>query len=70
MAFYGYNDTDLRSGCYHVRTLLEIALHALRREARCELSAVIAPVDEQTPAHCQQPFAAPDLPWWKRRIEL
>lgn len=68
--FYGYDDTDLRSGDYHVRTLLEIVLYGLQTKARRELRAVIAPLDEQVLRRAvNNPFEAPDLPWWKRRID-
>ncbi|MEV4942862.1 hypothetical protein [Streptomyces zaomyceticus] len=69
--FYGYDDTDLRNGEYHIRTLLELTLHALRTKARRELRAVIEPADDQVLRRTvNNPFEAPDLPWWKRRIEL
>ncbi|AWZ17057.1 hypothetical protein DRB96_38385 [Streptomyces sp. ICC1] len=69
--FYGYDQGNLECGYYNVRTLLEIVLHALPKRARRELHALLAPVDAQIlrrTAH--NPFAPPDLPWWKRRIEL
>ncbi|MEV7152748.1 hypothetical protein AB0O05_40350 [Streptomyces sp. NPDC093084] len=69
--YYGYDDSDLRSGYYHVRTLLELALHALRTKARRELRAALAPLDDQMLRRtANNPFAPSDLPWWKRRIEL
>lgn len=67
--FYERDYTDLRNGDYHVRTLLEITLHALRSKARRELSAVIAPADERMLNRTlNNPFAPQDLPWWMRRI--
>lgn len=63
------DDTDLRNGEYHVRTLLELTLHALRSKARRELRAVIGPVDERVLHRTlNNPFTPQDLPWWKRRI--
>ncbi|MEV7857224.1 hypothetical protein [Streptomyces sp. NPDC088183] len=67
--FYERDDTDLRNGEYHVRTLLEITLHALSSKARRELSAVIGPADERVlDRTLNNPFAPQDLPWWMRRI--
>jgi hypothetical protein len=69
--FYGCDETDLRDGEYHVRTLLEIALQALRTKARRELRAVIEPADDRILRRTvNNPFESPDLPWWKRRIEI
>lgn len=59
--FYERDDTDLRTGDHHVRTLLEIRLHALRSKARCELSTVITPADERVLERTlNDPFAPPD----------
>ena len=67
--FYERDDTDLRNGDYHIRTLLEMTLHALRPKARRELSAVIGPADERVlDRTLNNPFAPQDLPWWMRRI--
>ncbi|CAM5515032.1 hypothetical protein STENM223S_03178 [Streptomyces tendae] len=67
--FYESDDTDLRNGEYHVRTLLELTLHVLRPKARRELSAAIGPADERVLHHTlNNPFAPQDLPWWMRRI--
>ncbi len=67
--FYERDDTDLRNGDYHIRTLLEMTLHALRSKARRELSAVIGPADERVlDRTLNNPFAPQDLPWWMRRI--
>ncbi|MFD0375695.1 hypothetical protein [Streptomyces sp. NPDC127112] len=67
--FYERDDTDLRNGDYHVRTLLEITLHALRSKERRELSAVVGPADEHVlDRTLNNPFAPQDLPWWMRRI--
>ncbi|MFD7550571.1 hypothetical protein [Streptomyces sp. NPDC059816] len=67
--FYERDDTDLLNGDYHVRTLLEITLHALRSNARRELSAVIGPADERVlDRTLNNPFACQDLPWWMCRI--
>lgn len=69
--FYERDDKDLRNGEYHVRTLLEITLHALRSKARRELSAVIGPADERVLNRTlNNPFAHEDLPWWMRRIDV
>ncbi|MFD4245132.1 hypothetical protein ACFWP3_26630 [Streptomyces sp. NPDC058525] len=62
--FYERDDTDLRNGDFHVRTLLEITLHALRSKARRELSAVIGPADERVlDCTLNNPFTPQDLPW-------
>jgi len=67
--FYERDDTPLCSDDYHVRTLLEATLHALRRKARRELSTVVGPADERVLQHTlNNPFADPGLPWWMRRI--
>lgn len=67
--FYERDDTDLRNGDYHVRSLLEITLRALRPKARRELSAAIGPADERVlDRTLNNPFAPRDLPWWMRRI--
>jgi hypothetical protein len=67
--FYERDDTDLRNGDYHSRTLLEMTLRALRSKARRELSAVIGPADERLlDRTLNNPFAPQDLPWWMRRI--
>ncbi|MFL0028383.1 hypothetical protein ACJBCE_36265 [Streptomyces sp. NBUL23] len=67
--FYERDDTDLRNGDYHVRTLLEMTLHALRSKARRELSAVIGPADERVlDRTLNNPFAPQNLHWWMRRI--
>lgn len=67
--FYERDDTDLRSGDFHVRTLLEITLHALRSQARRELSAVIGPAGERVlDRTLNNPFAPQNLFWWMRRI--
>ncbi|MQY15147.1 hypothetical protein SRB5_53250 [Streptomyces sp. RB5] len=67
--FYERDDTDLRINDYHVRTLLEITIHALRRRARRELSAAIGPADGRfLDRSLNNPFAPRDLPWWLRRI--
>ncbi|MEU0405474.1 hypothetical protein ABZ318_35775 [Streptomyces sp. NPDC006197] len=67
--FYERNDTALRSDDHHVRTLLEVALHALHRKARRELSTVVGPADERVLRRTlNNPFADPGLPWWTRRI--
>lgn len=67
--FYDRGDTDLRDGDYHVRTLLEITLCALRHKARRELSIAIGPADERVLVRTlNNPFAPRDLPWWVRRI--
>jgi len=69
--FYVRDDTDLRNGDYHVRNLLEITLHALRSQARRELSAVIELADERVLNRTfNNPFAHPDHLWWMRRIDL
>lgn len=44
---YGYDDTDLRRGYYHARTLLELTLGLFRTQARRELRPVITPVDDR-----------------------
>ncbi|NYV73536.1 hypothetical protein [Streptomyces sp. UH6] len=68
-AFHERDDTDLRHGDYHIRTLLEITLHALRPKARRELSAVIGSADERVRDRTlNNPFAPQYLPWWMRRI--
>ncbi|MFJ9825271.1 hypothetical protein ACIRSU_13005 [Streptomyces sp. NPDC101160] len=67
--FYERDDTALRRDDYHVRTLLEVTLHALRGKARRELSMVVGPADERVLQRTlYNPFADPDLPWWMRRI--
>lgn len=67
--FYERDDTDLRNGDYHIRTLLEITLQALSSKARRELSAVVGPADERVlDRTLNNPFAPQDLPWWMRRI--
>ncbi|MFD7996808.1 hypothetical protein [Streptomyces mexicanus] len=67
--FYETGGTDLRSGDYHVRTLLEGTLHTLRSKARRELSTVIDSADERILRRTlNNPFADPHLPWWMRRI--
>ncbi|MFC9820194.1 hypothetical protein ACFWG6_01535 [Streptomyces erythrochromogenes] len=63
------DDTDLRNGDHHVRTLLEMTLRALKSKARRELGAVIGPADEHVlDRTLNNPFAPQDLPWWMRRI--
>ncbi|RZU46487.1 hypothetical protein EV284_1168 [Streptomyces sp. BK022] len=67
--FYERDDTDLCKGEYHVRTLLELTLHALRSKARRELSALTGHADERVLHRTlNNPFAPQDLPWWMRRI--
>jgi hypothetical protein len=67
--FYTRADVELSADDYHVRTLLEVTLHALRTKARRELNAVIGPADERVLQRTlNNPFADPDLPWWMRRI--
>lgn len=69
--FYECDDIDLRNGIYHVRTLLEITLHALRTKARRELAAAIGPADDSNLRRTlNNPFAATGLPWWMRRIDV
>ncbi|WP_031518902.1 hypothetical protein [Streptomyces sp. NRRL F-5123] len=61
---YGWSGT----GTGHVRSLLEAALHTLHTRARRELAAALAPLDERALRRSlNDPFAAPDLPWWLRR---
>ncbi|MFD5411613.1 hypothetical protein [Streptomyces nojiriensis] len=70
-SFYGHDDTALRNGKYRIRTLLELTIHALHTKARRELRAVIEPADNQVLRRTvNNPFEAPGLPCWKRRIEL
>ncbi|WP_445401725.1 hypothetical protein ACSMX9_09960 [Streptomyces sp. LE64] len=67
--FYACEDADFHHDSYHVRTLLEAALHALRTRARRELRTAIDPVDERVLRRTlNNPSAHPDLPWWMRRI--
>lgn len=67
--FYERDDTALHSDDYHVRTLLEVTLHALRGKARHELGRVVGPADERVlRSTLNNPFADTDLPWWMRRI--
>ena len=68
---YGHDDSNLRSGYHHVRTLLERATWALRPRARRELRRELGPLDKRIIARTvNDPFAPRDLPWWKRRIEI
>ncbi|MFI6526593.1 hypothetical protein [Streptomyces uncialis] len=63
------DDTDLRNYDFHVRTLLEITVHALTRTARRELIAVIRPADARVlDRTVHNPLTSPELPWWLRRI--
>ncbi|MFD4831234.1 hypothetical protein ACFWPV_15470 [Streptomyces uncialis] len=63
------DDTDLRNYDFHVRTLLEITVHALTRTARRELTAAIRPADERRlDRTVHNPLTPPELPWWLRRI--
>lgn len=65
-----YEHDDLRSIDHHVRTLLEHAIWTLRPRARRELRRQLGPPDDRaTVRTVNDPFAPPDLPWWKRRIE-
>ena len=67
---YGHDDSNLRSGYHHVRTLLERAACSLRPRARRELRRELGPLDDRVIARTvNDPFAPHDLPWWKRRIE-
>ncbi|MGW5306262.1 hypothetical protein ACWERF_20330 [Streptomyces griseoluteus] len=64
--FYESDDTPLCSDDYHVRTLLEATLRALRRKARRELSTAVGPADERVLRHTlNNPVVSPDTiaPW-------
>lgn len=51
--------------------MLDRAVWFLRGKARRELRMVLDPIDECVLARTvNDPFAARDLPWWQRRIEI
>ncbi|MFI1458962.1 hypothetical protein [Streptomyces roseus] len=67
---------ELSHGCgttgwrdMHARTMLEAVLHSMKRRARRELRVAVSPLDARYLAKTlNDPFAPPDLPWWKCRI--
>lgn len=68
---YDLYPQDWRAGDYHVRTLLDHAVRALRRKARRELCATLRlPDDQYLRRTANNPFARQDLHWWLRRIDL
>jgi hypothetical protein len=70
-ADHGHDDSDLRRGYFHVRTLLERAARALCPRACRELRRQLQSLDDRVIARTvNDPFAPRDLPWWKSRIEI
>ncbi|GLH98651.1 hypothetical protein [Phytohabitans aurantiacus] len=68
---YDVYPENWRAGDFHVRTLLEFAMWALRRKARREFRDALRPLDDKYLRRTvNNPFARQDLHWWLRRIEL